>query len=185
MSGRFCMTNGYHWANGRESIFFLRPYRRKENMSCPTCRREYKKALICTNCEILCVPAVDTKLSIYPPSKQNPEYVKYVNLYSSHNEAELASLKSIFDTEGISYFVKNGNPGTSNVDPRINSFNTRMIEVLDDQYEKARNILTDHLDETKEKSHVVKSSVFDKVRMTFGVLVFGWLMQVRTKKRKC
>jgi hypothetical protein len=47
-------------------------------------------------------------------------------------------LKSILEGEGIYYFVRNDNFGSLEVGPRIGLFNTKMIQVQDDHYERAR-----------------------------------------------
>ena len=122
-------------------------------------------------------------VSPIPPTA--PEYVKYIDLYSPQNEVELAFLKSILDAEDISYFVRNDNFGSLEVGPRIRLFNEKMIEVQDDQYDRARELLSDYLKKTETKSEEPdrKYSVFDMIRMTIEVLVFNWLMPGRTKPK--
>ncbi len=114
------------------------------------------------------------------------QYVKYVHLYSPESDAELALLKSILDSESIGYFVKNDNFGSLEIGPRIGLYNSKTIEVRDDQYERANELLSDYFDKTKIKTaeQVDEYSLFDKIRMVIEVLVFGWLMPGRRKSKK-
>lgn len=98
-------------------------------------------------------------------------------------KVELALLKSILDAEEISSFVKNDNFGSLEVGPRIGLFNAKMIEVKDDQHEKAAELLSDYLGKVKEKSDESgrKYSFFDKIRMVIEGLIFGWIMPGRRK----
>ena len=123
------------------------------------------------------------------PSKEaerEVNYVNYVHLYSPQNESELALLKSILDSEGITYFVRNDNFGSLEVGPRIGLFNSKMIEVQDDQYERANELLTDYFEKTKKEPEesAKEYSWVDKIRMVIEVLVFGWLMPGRRKAKK-
>lgn len=108
-----------------------------------------------------------------------------IDLYSPQNEVELALLKSILDSEGIRYFIRNDNFGSLEVGPRIGLFNAKMIEVQDDQYERAKELLTDYLKRTGEKAEEpeTKYSLFDKIRMLVEVLVLGWIMPGRRKTK--
>ena len=92
-----------------------------------------------------------------------------IDVYSPQNEVELALLKSILDSEGIRYFIRNDNFGSLEVGPRIGLFNAKMIEVQDDQYERAKELLTDYLKRTENKAEEPenKYSLFDKIRMVF------------------
>ncbi len=108
-----------------------------------------------------------------------------IDLYSPQNEVELALLKSILDSEGIKYIVRNDNFGSMEVGPRIGLFNAKMIVVQDDHYERAKELLADYLEKTKKKTEEPeeKYSLFDKIRMLFEVLVFGWIMPGRKKTK--
>lgn len=107
-----------------------------------------------------------------------------IDLYSPQNEVELDLLKSILDSEGIKYFVGNDNFGSMQVGPRTGLFNAKMIEVQDDHYERAKELLTDYLEKTKKNTEESeeKYSLFDKIRMLFEVLAFGWIMPVEKNK---
>jgi len=92
-------------------------------------------------------------------------------------------LKSILDAEGISYFIRNDNFGSLEVGPRIGLLNAKMIEVRDDQYETAKELLTDYLEKTHEhiEEPCKKYSMFDKIRMVIEFLIFGWIMPGKIK----
>jgi len=111
---------------------------------------------------------------------------RYVHLYSPENDAELALLKSILDSENINYFVKNDNFGSLEIGPRIGLYNSKMIEVRDDQYEQANELLTDYIQKTQKKPEELAEeySLFDKIRMVMEVIFFGWLMPGRRKSKK-
>jgi hypothetical protein len=108
-----------------------------------------------------------------------------IELYSPRNEVELALIRSILDSERINHFVRNDNFGSMEVGPRIELFNKKMILIQDEQYERAKELLADYLSRTEDKTEVseVRYSLLDKIRMAIEVLLFGWLMPGR-KKRK-
>ena len=147
----------------------------KENRNCPKCRTEYRTGFnTCAECDI---PLV-AELPPEPPPDPDPEYVKYVHLYSPQNEIELTLLKSIFDSESIPYFIRNDRFGSLEVGPWIGLYNAKMIEVRDDQIERAKELLTDYLEKTREhiEGPSKKYSVLDKVRMVIEFLLFSWIM---------
>jgi len=157
-------------------------------MYCPKCKNKFKWLLLtCPDCG---VPLVDSLIQeVATPTEESEREVKYVNyvhLYSPQNESELTLLKSILDSEGITYFVKNDNFGSLEVGPRIGLFNAKMIDVQDDQYERANELLSDYFEKTKKESEesATEYSWLDKIRMVIEVLVFGWLMPGRRKARK-
>ena len=157
-------------------------------MFCPKCKNKFKWLLLtCPDCG---VPLVDSLIheGEQPPkeAKREVNYVNYIPLYSPQNEGESALLKSILDSEGINYFVRNDNFGSLEVGPRIGLFNAKMIEVQDDQYERANEIVSDYLEKAKKEPEesTKEYSWFDKLRMVIEVLVFGWLMPGRRKSKK-
>ena len=101
-----------------------------------------------------------------------------LELYSPNNEVELAMLKSILDAEGINYFVRNEKFGSLEIGPKIELFNKKMIMVQDDQYEKAKELLSDYLKSTEEEFVPLKEkySFLDKLRMAIEFVLFGWIM---------
>ena len=109
-----------------------------------------------------------------------------LELYSPSNEVELALLKSILDAEEINYFVRNDNFGSLEIGPKIELFNKKMIVVQDDQYEKAKELVSDYLSATENEVEpsLKKYSVSDLVRMGIEFVMFGWIMPGRRKNKK-
>ena len=157
-------------------------------MYCPKCKKKFKWLLLtCPDCGVPLEASLIQEVA--KPSKEAEREIKYINyvpLYSPQNESELTLLKSILDSEGITYFVRNDNFGSLEVGPRIGLFNAKMIEVQDDQYEQANELLSDYFEKTKKESEesATEYSWLDKIRMVIEVLVFGWLMPGRRKARK-
>ena len=154
-------------------------------MFCPKCKKKFKWMLLtCPECGVPLIHDVAKPSSAAAP--REVEYVSYVPLYSPQNESESALLKSILDSEGINYFVRNDNFGSLEVGPRIGLFNAKLIEVQDDQYERANELLSDYFEKTKKEPEesAKEYSWFDKIRMVVEVLVLGWLMPGRRKSKK-
>ncbi len=134
-------------------------------MFCPKCRTEYRNGFTtCADCEVPLISELLLDLL-----KTGSEYVKYVHLYSAQNEVELALLKSILDSEGVKYFVRNDNFGSMEVGPRIGLFNAKMIEVQDDHYERTKELLADYLEKTTRKSKDRRKSIHYLIR-------YGWCL---------
>ena len=75
-------------------------------MYCPKCRTEFRKGFdTCSDCDI---PLVE-ELPPEPPKESKPEYVEYVNLLSTYNQADIALIKSVFDGDGITYYFQGEN----------------------------------------------------------------------------
>ncbi len=106
-------------------------------------------------------------------------------LYSPQNEVELALIKSILDAECINYFVRNDYFGSMRIGPQIELLNNKLVLVQDDQYERARELLENYLTEKKEMplNEEPGYSLFDKVRIVFEYLLFGWFIPGRKRKR--
>jgi hypothetical protein len=157
-------------------------------MFCPKCKKKFKWMLLtCPDCGVPLEASLIQEVA--KPSKEAEREIKYINyvpLYSPQNESELVLLKSILDSEGINYFVRNDNFGSLEVGPRIGLFNAKMIEVQDDQSEQANELLSDYFEKTKKEPEesAKEYSWFDKIRMVIEVLVFGWLMPGRWKQKK-
>ncbi len=68
-------------------------------MFCPECKSEFIQGI--TTC-----PACKVKLIDELPHEPEPEFVDYSELLATYNPADIAFLKSLFDSEGITYFFK-------------------------------------------------------------------------------
>ena len=156
-------------------------------MFCPMCKKKFKWLLLtCPDCGV----PLEANLiqEVAKPRKEAEHEIKYINcvpLYSPQNESELMLLKSILDSESINYFVRNDNFGSLEVGPRIGLFNAKMIEVQDDEYERANELLSDYFEKTKKEPEesAKEYSWLDKFRMVVEVLFFGWLMPGRRKSK--
>jgi hypothetical protein len=107
-----------------------------------------------------------------------------IKLYSPENELQLAILKSLFEAEGIPIFVHNDNFGSMHTGMQIELLNQKTIMVGEQDYENARTVILNFLGNIKEAEQeqataTAKYSFFDKVRMIFEGLVFGWVMPGR------
>lgn len=109
-----------------------------------------------------------------------------IELYSPANAIELALMKGILDSEDINYYVRNDHFGALKIGPQIELYNKQMIVVQDDQYNTAKELLADFLDATQNKVETLetKYSLFDKIRMIFEVLLFGWFIPGNSKQKK-
>ena len=66
-------------------------------MFCPQCKSEYREGIvICPDCD---VPLVNER-----QRESEPDFVEYQEIFSTNNEADIAMIKSLFDSEGIVYY---------------------------------------------------------------------------------
>lgn len=107
-------------------------------------------------------------------------------LHTPKDEAELAVLRSLFDAEGVRYFVHNDHFGTLKVGPPIDLFNAKTILVADEDYPVAAEILEDYLQRTEPDAAGEDRaySTADKIRMVFEALVFHWYIPGRKWPKK-
>ena len=68
-------------------------------MFCPECKSEFIEGI--TKC-----PVCDIKLIDELPPEPEPEFVDYKEILATYNPTDVAFLKSLLDSEGISYFFK-------------------------------------------------------------------------------
>ena len=67
-------------------------------MFCPRCRGEYEPGFTeCADCHVPLVPEL-------PPPPPEPEYVEHVHLLGTHNPGDIAVIKAILESEGITHF---------------------------------------------------------------------------------
>ena len=71
-------------------------------MFCPECKSEFIDGIeICTDCDV-------SLIEVLPPEPE-PEFVDFEEVLATYNPADIAILKSILDSEDITYFFKGGN----------------------------------------------------------------------------
>lgn len=113
-----------------------------------------------------------------------------IKLYSPRNEIELAFIKSIFEAEGIPYFVHNDHYGSLEIGPSINLFNAKTIFITPESKERATELIADYLknveESTAETDGIRKSSysICDKIRIVIEALIFGWFMPGKRWQKK-
>ena len=106
-------------------------------------------------------------------------------LYKPENEMELSLLKSIFESEGIQYFVHNDHFGSLQIGPQIDLFNARMIMVPENQYTKAKELLSAYIRSTQEdepENFKSQYSLAEKIRIVIEAILFGWFVPRNRKK---
>lgn len=68
-------------------------------MFCPKCKTEYREGFSqCADCGIDLVETL-------PPERQ-PEYIEYEEILATFNPGDIAIIKSILDSEKITYFIR-------------------------------------------------------------------------------
>lgn len=109
-----------------------------------------------------------------------------IELYSPHNEPELAVIKTILDAEGIHYFVRNDHFGSMEVGPKIELFNAKTILVAAEHYDRGKELISAFLitPEDKGTEDRQRYTLFDKLRMAFEVILFMWIMPGRRSKKR-
>lgn len=66
-------------------------------MFCPQCRTEYREGFtVCADCQ------VDLVAELAP----EPEFVEYEEILATYNPADIAVIKSLLESEGITYYFK-------------------------------------------------------------------------------
>ena len=100
-------------------------------MFCPKCRAEYREGLtVCSDC--------DSDLVDELPPEEEPQFTEYVEILGTYNAADIALIKSILDTENITYYFNAEH--FRNVEPLAE---TVRLMVKKDEAEKAKEILQD------------------------------------------
>ena len=107
-----------------------------------------------------------------------------IKLYSPRDLAELTLIESILEGENIPYFIHNDHFGSLEIGLQIDMLNMKTIMVEEAYEERARELLQDFLASTKEDTTTIPSySIFDKIRMAFEALFFGWFIPGRHWKK--
>lgn len=75
--------------------------------------------------------------------KKQPEY-KFLKLYSTSEQGELAFIKSILDGQKIPYYIKGENFG-SLYGPLLGKFSTTDVMVREDYVQEAKELLKDFI----------------------------------------
>lgn len=111
-------------------------------------------------------------------------------LYSPETELDLIFIKSILESENISFFVHNDHFGSLNVGPKIDLFNAKTIFVDEDDAKNAQELIDIYLEgqNTEENDQKQKTaySLATKLRIIIEALIFSWFIPQgrRWKKQK-
>ena len=71
-------------------------------MYCPECKSEFIDGIkICPDCDVSLIEEL--------PPEPEPEFVDFEEVLATYNPADIALLKSILDSEDITYFFKGEN----------------------------------------------------------------------------
>ena len=98
-------------------------------------------------------------------------------IFDPQNEAELAVVKSLFEAEGIQYFVQNDNFGSILVGPQISNYNVKTILVPGEYADRARDIVAEL---RKRDTRIESTTTFaDRLRMIFETAIFSWFVPGR------
>ncbi len=104
-------------------------------MFCPKCRTEYRKGFTtCADCEIPLVAQLPSEPSPAPES----EYIDYEEILATHSPADVVFLKSLLDSENITYFFQG-----EHVAPYVYYGLPMRLLVKKDQVEKTIELLKD------------------------------------------
>ena len=121
---------------------------------------------------------------------------RYVELLHPTDEVDLAFIKSVLNAEGLHFVVRNENFGGLYVGPQIELYNRKTVLVERGYEDLAHELLSVYLNEDAELIEEAQTGdpmppdgiwmrIFDKVRLVFEVLFFGWLMpRHRSNRRK-
>jgi hypothetical protein len=147
-------------------------------MFCPKCGYEYQEGFRkCSDC------GTDLVTDL-PPTKADEEPEKpLVPLYSPNDELELSMLRGLLDADGIRYFVLNDYFGSMRVGPQIGLVNKKTIMVAPEDHDRAKDIISNFLQYSKEEEGESQYSFSQKLRMVVEALLFTWFMPGR-KRRK-
>ena len=120
---------------------------------------------------------------------------RYVELLHPTDEVELAFIKSVLNAEGLHYVVRNESFGGLFVGPHIELYNRKTVLVERADEDLALELLSVYLDENAELIEEAQTGdpmppegiwmrLFDKVRLVFEVLFFGWLVPRHRSNRR-
>lgn len=102
-------------------------------MFCPKCKYEYREGFTkCSDCNLELIKELPSEEKI---NKDEPKYIEYEFLMSAVNMGDIALIKSILESENITYFIQ----GETNIN--ITSSGAARILVKKEQVEEAKAIL--------------------------------------------
>ena len=105
-----------------------------------------------------------------------------INLYSPSDESELTLIASILGSENIPFFTHNDHFESLRIAPPIDLFNKKTI-MIDKAFEEMAGKLPGDSFKTAKESEAKAPSyrLFDRLRMVFETLIFGWFIPGRRR----
>lgn len=107
-------------------------------------------------------------------------------LYTPSDESELVFLKSLFEAEGIPFYVMNDNFGSLYSGVYMNYFNAKSIMVPEELFEDARELILSVkedavFDDERNQGGSRESGEFGILRSLLDFISFRWLRSRRGK----
>ena len=97
------------------------------------------------------------------------------------SEAQLAVIRSLFEAEGIEFFVKNDHFGTTFTGPQIDNYNAKTVWVAEPFEARARVLVAELQSAPTEPRR--KSGIWDRLRMVLEVVLFSWFVPGRRRSK--
>jgi len=105
-------------------------------------------------------------------------------LYTPRDEIELSVFRTLLNSEGIPYFVRNHYFGSPRIGPPIPAYNEKVILVEERDWERASELLEDFLKQTRDEEPAASSyTMGDKARMAIEWMLSGWFVPGRPSRR--
>ncbi|SHI62754.1 Putative signal transducing protein [Desulfatibacillum alkenivorans DSM 16219] len=108
-----------------------------------------------------------------------------IKVFSPNGELETAFIKSLFNGEGIPFYIHNDHFGSLEIGPSIYLYNKKTVLVPEEMYEKARNLITDLVIEPHQTGERGRTAYpwKEKVRVIMEFLLLSWFIPPRKKIR--
>ena len=108
-------------------------------MFCPKCKSEYREGYTtCTDCQVPLVETLRQEEDKNPPGTRN-EHTDFELIYTTYKFSDVALIKSVFESEGITYFIQGEDLGVA-----PGGLPARVL-VMTEQVEEAKQLLKDYL----------------------------------------
>jgi len=108
-----------------------------------------------------------------------------IKIHVPADELELAMIRGVLDSKGISYFIHNDHFGSMRVGPQIDLLNKKTIMVAPEDAERVKTIISDLLGRERPEDKVDEEySLSQKLRMILETVIFGWFIPGKRRRRQ-